>query len=230
MIVRYADKEKRPAILERHFNAEKVRGRVLLFTTALDSPSLVVTSKARWNDYLSQSTFFLMLVDKAVGYLAGNLEDTTLNFSCGQTVPVILPDPGQAQNFTLQGPGLAGADALVSHDGKEKSLLITAAEAAGNYTLRDSKMEVAAGFSLNVPSGECDLTRLDVNKVEELFGPDSVLPLGPKISLAQALQSRWSQPVDLMPWLMILLLLVLAVENLLANKFYRREPTEEQQP
>src|SRR5262249_9642830 len=83
VVVRYADKEKRPAILERHFNVEKVRGRVLLFTTALDSPSLAVTSKARWNDYLSQSSFFLMLVDKAVGYLAGNLEDTTLNYSCG---------------------------------------------------------------------------------------------------------------------------------------------------
>jgi hypothetical protein len=29
--------------------------------------------------------------------------------------------------------------------------------------------------------------------------------------------------LELLPWLMVGLLLVLAVENLLANKFYRRE-------
>jgi hypothetical protein len=29
--------------------------------------------------------------------------------------------------------------------------------------------------------------------------------------------------VELFPWLMILLLIALAVENLLANRFYRRE-------
>jgi len=45
-----------------------------------------------------------------------------------------------------------------------------------------------------------------------------------KIDLSEALQNHWSQPVELLPTLMILLLLVLAVENLLANKFYRREP------
>jgi hypothetical protein len=30
------------------------------------------------------------------------------------------------------------------------------------------------------------------------------------------------QPIDLFPWLMLLLLFTLAIENLLANKFYRQ--------
>ena len=174
----------------------------------------------------------MILTDKAVGYLAGNTEDATLNYNCGQMVPVVLPAPRRNQTYTLRGPGLGGADAVVSHDGKANPLLIPQAEAPGNYTLVDSQGNTAAGFSLNVPSGESDLKRLDAKKVEELFGPDSLLPLGPKVSLRDALQSRWSQPVELFPWLMILVLLVLAVENLLANKFYHREPapTEEQQP
>jgi hypothetical protein len=48
-------------------------------------------------------------------------------------------------------------------------------------------------------------------------------------SLREALQGHWSQPVELFPWLMILLLLVLAVENLLANRFYRQAPAEAEQ-
>jgi hypothetical protein len=49
------------------------------------------------------------------------------------------------------------------------------------------------------------------------------LPLDRKASLSGALESHWNQPVELLPWLMMLVLLVLALENLLANKFYRTE-------
>ena len=34
--------------------------------------------------------------------------------------------------------------------------------------------------------------------------------------------------MELLPWIMILVLLVLALENLLANKFYRKEKAEEE--
>ena len=40
-------------------------------------------------------------------------------------------------------------------------------------------------------------------------------------------KGQFRQPVELFPWLMILVLLVLAVENLLANKFYRRGVQEQ---
>jgi len=35
---------------------------------------------------------------------------------------------------------------------------------------------------------------------------------------------NWNEPIELFPWLMIGLLFLLAVENLLANRFYRNEP------
>jgi hypothetical protein len=40
------------------------------------------------------------------------------------------------------------------------------------------------------------------------------------------MEGQFKQPVELFPWLMLLLLVALAVENWLANKFYRR-PAEE---
>jgi hypothetical protein len=45
----------------------------------------------------------------------------------------------------------------------------------------------------------------------------------PKANLRDALQSRWSQPLELLPWLLIILVLALAAENFLANRFYREE-------
>ena len=47
------------------------------------------------------------------------------------------------------------------------------------------------------------------------------------LSLSDTMKDHWLQPLELFPWLMILVLLVLAVENLLANKFYKRGRQEE---
>jgi hypothetical protein len=83
-------------------------------------------------------------------------------------------------------------------------------------------------FSINVPPQESQLTRISPESIEELFGPGAVLTVGHGTSLREALQGRWKQPLELFPWLMILVLLALAVENFLANRFYRREPIEEE--
>ena len=48
-------------------------------------------------------------------------------------------------------------------------------------------------------------------------------PADKKLRLEDILTGRFTQPIELFPFLMILLLLVLAGENLLANKFYRRK-------
>ena len=47
-----------------------------------------------------------------------------------------------------------------------------------------------------------------------------------KAGIHEALSGHWSEPMELFPWLMVALLLLLAVENLLANKFYKRDTTD----
>ena len=98
----------------------------------------------------------------------------------------------------------------------------------GQYTLFGADGQWQTGFSMNVPSGECTLSRVPAEQIEAVFGPNSLLPVGHNISLKEAIQDHWSQPVELFPWLMVLLLVALAVENLLANRFYKREPTEQE--
>src|SRR5262249_16911764 len=96
--------------------------------------------------------------------------------------------------------------------------------APGVFVVKDSHNNRTAQFSVNVSPEESQLSRVPAEKVEALFGEGSVLPVEKRTNLRDALQNRWGQPVELLPWLMILVLLVLAVENLLANKFYRGEP------
>jgi hypothetical protein len=70
-----------------------------------------------------------------------------------------------------------------------------------------------------------------VEQIEALLGEGSVVPIGRNTSLRDRLQERGGRPLELMPWLLIALLLFLAVEALLANRFYRQPaPAEEPAP
>ncbi len=218
VLATYADTEKRPALLERR----RERGRVLLFTTAFDR-----INAPNWNDYLT-SSFYVALVKRTVGYLSGDAADASLNHLCrpGQPVLVTLPPEGRFPNYVLDGPGLLGQAGLVSRGESQNELRLMQAVNAGNYVLVDSGNKWKTGFSLNVPPEESNLSQVPIEQIESLLGKGAVLPVGHNINFKEAVQGHWSQPVELLPYLMIALLLALAVENVLANRFYRRPPQE----
>src|SRR5262249_28809953 len=94
----------------------------------------------------------------------------------------------------------------------------------GNYSLSGADAHRVGGFSGNLPSEGGLLKRVPVAGVEALFAQGAGVPVSAETKLPQALQGHWSPPVEPRPLLLVLLLLVLALETLLANKFYRREP------
>jgi hypothetical protein len=219
VVVKYVDEKSRPALLERNFDRKKVRGRVLLFTTPLDRRHL--EGQDPWNDY-PKRWFYLALVNKTLGYLAGDAEEASLNFQSGQTVLVPLPASSRKSTYTLKGPGLEAAQAVLTRPDNQAELSISQAAAPGNYVVLESDDgKRAASFSVNIPPEESQLSRVPAEQIENLFGAGAVLPVGHGTSLREAMQGHWSQPVELFPWIMIIILLALAVENLLANKFYR---------
>ena len=64
-------------------------------------------------------------------------------------------------------------------------------------------------------------------EIEPLFPGEAVLAIRAEGSLHSALQVFRSEPFDLVPYFMIALLFALALENLLANKFYRQSEAKE---
>jgi hypothetical protein len=223
IVATYADEGSWPALLERTLG----KGHVLLFTTAMDGRTNDLHRPA--NNYLAPSWFYEALVYFAVGYLAGDAEPANFNFICGQPVTMNLPPAPFLDMYTLLGPGL-GSGVDVHREKGQNQLTITQAVQPGNYWLVDHTRALVAAFSLNVRLEESQLDRVPIEQIESLMGQGSVVAVDSNLNLRDALEGRWQQPRELFTALMILVLVVLAVENLLSNRFYRRTADEESQP
>jgi hypothetical protein len=216
----YTDKQNSPAILEHRYG----KGRVLIFTSALDGRPVNNLSA---NNYFD-SWFGVALMINATGYLAGDADSPNFNFICGQVVTVPLPST-QSLSFTLFGDRETNGVVIPRTKG-ENELRITQAVQPGNYKVFDPNSNSSspiAGFSLNAPPEESQLDRVPIDQIESLLGSGSVVTVERGFSLSDAMKDHWLQPLELFPWLMIIVLLVLTVENLLSNKFYKRGTQEE---
>jgi hypothetical protein len=225
--------EKKPALIERNLDRKTYRGHVMLFSTPLDDANIsgkdsFGNNRPYWNNYL-KSSFYLVLVHKTIGYLAGDADSGNFNHPCGQNILIPLPQTPRFPTYMLQGPGLSNAESVVTVNPTQSDLPITKAVMPGNYKVFGADGRAMAAFSMNVAPEESQLDKVPLEKIEALFGPGAVLPIDQKTNFQDAMQNHWNQPLELLPHLMILILLVLIVENLLANKFYRRQPDEESQ-
>src|SRR5262249_28302028 len=132
-----------------------------------------------WHNYWNESSFGLVLADKALTYLVGDAERPSFNYTSGTPVTVALPPepPGQpSPSYTLIGPGISGSDASVQRPRGENSVQIAQAVMPGQYTLYDSKGARVACFAINVRAEESQLdNRVPTEQIEALLGPGSVV-------------------------------------------------------
>jgi hypothetical protein len=75
---------------------------------------------------------------------------------------------------------------------------------------------------MNPTGEESNLERVPIDQIEALLGPKSVAAADKSLKLRDILSGKFASPVELFPFLMIVLLLFLAFENLLANRFYKQ--------
>ena len=232
VLATYADAEHHPALLERTMG----RGHVILFTTPLDMREW--GRNRPWHNYWGlDSSFGLVLEDQVCRYLAGDSSRPEWNFFCGQTPRILLLRTGEtaapplAPPYTLDGPGLAVAETNVKIEEQDMALSLPQAIVPGNYLVRDAKKRIVAGCSLNVRPQESELDRVPTEEIELVLGKETLLQVGRTIRMKDALAGMQAPPLELLPWLMMTVLVVLTVEGLLANRFYRRAtPTKADEP
>ena len=178
------------------------------------------------------SWFYLVLANEAVRSMTGDAEDATFNFTNGEFVPARWPAGAAPMTYYLGGPDVAANDAVLKREGETATVYLRAERtiSAGNFTVTAEDQSWKDGFSLNPPATESDLRRMEPKAVEEVFGQGSVYPADKQLTLTDILSGTFTQPIALFPFLMILLLVVLVVENLLANKFYRRKEVRSPSP
>lgn len=209
-----------PAILERSVG----QGQVLLLTTRMDSPW---DADRRWHNYweTSGSSWTVVFPNLLLRYLAGDTADANFNFVVGQTVTLPLPKAttGEPRKLVLEGPGVQGRDAFPEVDEAQTELRLPPerTRTAGNFVLRTEADDWRTAFSLNLTAEESDLTKVPEAAIVTVFGPDSIIPAARELDFRGGLDPKFNQPIELFPWLLILVLLLFTLEGLIANRFYR---------
>ena len=221
VVVRYDDTpdaaKRSPAVLERAVGS----GKVLLLTTRMDSPW---DSERTWNDYLTRETSWGVVFPNLLAkYLAGDAAEGLFQFTAGRAVPVPLPKGADAAKpLVFEGPGVRPDDATPKAEPGQAEWRLTPERTRlpGNYVLRTEDRAFQEGFSLNAPAEESNLAKVDAAAVEAMTGPGTIVAVGKDFDLAALLAGR-STDLPLLPWLLLAVLTLFALEGLLANRFYR---------
>lgn len=232
--------DRRPALVERLFDQQQTGGRVLLLTTALYRRP--TPDWQEWNNFLDEQGFWLSI---ALPYLMTNYvlggRAEAINFLMGEPIRFWLPTGVALSEYRLVGPvsgsGRIPADA--------KTVLLNEVRRCGSYQIRDAAVPdrpvaAAAGtapagatpaplwsrhFSVNLDPAEIQWTegRPTVEMINDLLGPDTVQGGSGQLDLKALAhrQTGTAPPLELMPYLLMAVVVLLAMENWLANRFYQ---------
>jgi hypothetical protein len=201
----------KPAVLERFVG----QGRVVLFTTPISDPDL--PGRPPWNAVVptgEQSWPFLILVDRLFLYLVQS-RDATLNYQVGQPaqLPIDGPTDERIALFTPRG-------SWQEFTAQQNQIDVPFTDVPGTYRLRsDPAATLPRGFSVNVSR---DVTRLETIEREDLRER-----LGrPELPIATT-EEQIERDIDqarigkeFYPFLLPLLVIILAAEYVMANRFY----------
>jgi hypothetical protein len=214
IVLQYGD--GRPAVLERPLG----KGRVLTMTTPIsDRPN-----REPWNllpvDALGVEPWpFVMLVNRMTIYLVGSSGEQ-LNYLAGQTAVMRLDAAQSRRSYLLYKPD--GQSSPYSPNLDRRELPISTTDQVGNYRLESGGAGgVKLGFSVNYAPDQTRLDRLSDHELAAMFGPL-------KFQLAHTREqidrdiSTGRVGRELFPPLILMVALVLALEMLVANRFYRK--------
>jgi hypothetical protein len=208
--VRYTD--NRPALLEKPLGA----GRVLTTTTPVsDSPN-----DNPWNLLpVGEAWPFGILVHQMMFYLAGSSEQQ-FNYVAGQTAVLQIPRDSPYKEYLITAPD--GLKFPQPADADRHELSITSTDQVGNYRAEAGGREsgVARGFSVNLALRQTDLTRAPKEKLGTIFGKADYRIARTKDDIERDISSGRVGRKLFGP-LIVLLVIVLALEQLVANRFYR---------
>jgi hypothetical protein len=213
-----------PALAERVVAGARP-GRVLLWSTALSRrPGATAAERlASWTDFPMPTVgwAFFYLMNQSVPYLAG-LAGQQLDTNAGDNVSLALDPTARFTSFALKGPGTEPAK--LSQPPGTAGLLVPAPPLLGQWQVTATgagQKPLTLGFSVNVPPAESQLAVLTTPELESLFGGKDRYALVDDPDKIETVVDTIRIGRELFPWIMGLILLVITLENLLANTFYR---------
>ncbi len=218
VLLTYADKS--PALIERVFKGSRT-GRVLLWTTPLSRRTDALSPDA-WNEFPKVGWSFWYLMNQSVSYLSGAVEEG-LVFDAGKDVVLPIDPTRRLKDYVVQAPNDKVVETLSPAAGSD-ALVISSPQQLGNWVVKGTGTEGGAeviGFSVNPPVSETQFTPLEKTDLDRLF------PGKDRYSLSDD-PASWRQDIkygrvgrELFPWIMFLIMILVTLETVLANRFYR---------
>ncbi|MEE3371995.1 MAG: BatA domain-containing protein [Planctomycetota bacterium] len=211
VIIRFGN--KLPALVERPVG----QGRVLVMATPISEiprPS----GRDPWNELAGANDWpRFALINDLAGYLTQHDSTPALNYQVGDHVVLSNDSARQPDRYQL----FVSDDEPYETLAQQETISIRYTQQHGTYRLKGQRGGlVLRGFSVNIPSQETDLQRLEDDALAGWLGPDRFHLARKKeaieVDIRQAREGR-----ELYPLLILALVLVLAIEHLLANRFYR---------
>jgi hypothetical protein len=208
----------KPALIETTLG----QGRVLTMTTPVSDP-LQLEGRQPWNELPTgpDAWPFVVLVNEMMEFLVDRA-GTKLNYVTGETA--VLPNspdryPDRYQLFTP----LDQPQDVTAADGR---LVVKFTEFPGAYRLKGNRGgTVIRGFCANLPASASELSRLERSELDAILGSERYhfarsideIVLG----VGEARMGR-----EFYAALLLLAAVILAMELLLANRFYRNDPVQ----
>ncbi len=210
VVIPYANRD--PALVDRPI----ARGRAVVLTTPVsdaasqrDPWNMLPTGEEPWP--------FVMLANEMLHYLAGS---SRMNYLAGETALVRMPADQHHTIFSLLPP--VGDPIRQAVDERENVILVTGTDEVGHYRLSAGGAAEGThlGFSVNLPADVSRLQRADADEIKAVFGNTPYRVARSREEIVRDVNfGRVGR--ELYPTLIVLLVIVLAAEQLLANRFYR---------
>jgi hypothetical protein len=209
-----------PALLERTFTGAKT-GHVLLWTTPLGT-GRYGNDTVGWNEFPNSWSFMVML--EIVGYVAGTTSEK-LNYEAGEDAILTIDPARRANSYSVSGPK-AEERVSVSVPLNTDKLIIPSPQTRGSWTVEGKAADgsdIKMGFSVNVPEGESTASSLEEKDLNAIFGTEENVHLVDDATRIKDFVDKIRVGRELFPWIMFLILIIVTLENLLANKFHREK-------
>jgi hypothetical protein len=217
-----------PALIERTIKGAK-NGRVLLWTTPLayKPHGGQINDPDVWNDFPVANWSFPVMMLLTVPYMGG-VSSETLNYEAGDAVQLHLEPTVRYKSFSLVGPDGKGSE--VQPPASRDLLMINPPQPQPGHWAVKAMIEgdragstSTLGFSLNPPHGESEFKPLEKENLDAIFGKDGYV-FAEDAGKLKDVEATARYGFEAFPFLMLLILIVVTLENFLANTFYKEAP------
>lgn len=217
-----------PALLERTIKGSKA-GRVFLWTTPL-ARSARSKDPDSWSEFPIKNWSFWAMMWLSVPYMAGSAHDP-LNFEAGGEPVMLHLEPSvRYKSFTLIGPGPDARPIPIQPPASRSDTLEVALtpqqQQPGQWTIKtitEGDRPGVLGFSYNPPHPESQFAPMEKPDLDTVFGKDGYL-FAEDAGKLKEIEATTRYGMEVFPFLMFLILIVVTIESVLANTFYREAP------